>query len=172
MNRTKNALESTSPSYIRWTVTIDQDHLNKSKFAVCVKYCLDLPFYLKQLIEYFWLHKIVQSVVLLSSLSKLTSLKFCDNKQSDYVLPINNFCKHKNCPCIFIKSSFSNLISLKITFVKWGVRYFYILIMDEKVLVLCEKWLSKISSNLYVLRPPESEKRVFTKVSVCLSVCL
>ena len=47
---------------------------------------------------------------------------------------------------------------------------FYILIMDEKVLVLCEKWLSKTSSNLYVLRPPESEKRVFTKVSVCLSV--
>ena len=51
-------------------------------------------------------------------------------------------------------------------------RDFYILIMDEKVLVLCEKWLSKFSSNLYVLRPPESEKTVFTKVSVCLSVCL
>ena len=49
---------------------------------------------------------------------------------------------------------------------------FYILIMDEKVLVLCEKWLSKFSSNLYILRPPESEKTVFTKVSVCLSVCL
>ena len=49
---------------------------------------------------------------------------------------------------------------------------FYILIMDEKVLVLCEKWLSKFSSNLYVLRPPESDKMVFTKVSVCLSVCL
>ena len=50
---------------------------------------------------------------------------------------------------------------------------FYILIMDEKALVLCEKWLSKFSSNLYVLRPHESEKRVFTKVcpSVCLSVC-
>ena len=47
---------------------------------------------------------------------------------------------------------------------------FYILIMDEKVLVLCERWLSKFSSNLYVLRPPESEKTVFTKVSVCLSV--
>ena len=45
---------------------------------------------------------------------------------------------------------------------------FYILIMDEKVLVLCERWLSKFSSNLYVLRPPESEKMVFTKVSVCL----
>ena len=42
--------------------------------------------------------------------------------------------------------------------------------MDEKVLVLCEKLLSKFSSNLYVLRPPESEKRVYTKVSVCLSV--
>ena len=42
--------------------------------------------------------------------------------------------------------------------------------MDEKVLVLCEKWLSKFSSNLYVLRPPESENMVFTKVSVCLSV--
>ena len=31
------------------------------------------------------------------------------------------------------------------------------------------KITSKISSNLYVLRPPESEKTVFTKVSVCLS---
>ena len=51
------------------------------------------------------------------------------------------------------------------------INFFYILIMDEKVLVLCEKWLSKFSSNLYVLRPPESEKMVFTKVSVCLSVC-
>ena len=31
---------------------------------------------------------------------------------------------------------------------------------------------SKIVSNLYVLRPPESEKTVFTKVSVCLfGVC-
>ena len=38
------------------------------------------------------------------------------------------------------------------------------------VLVLCKKWLSKFSSNLCVLRPPESEKTVFTKVSVCLSV--
>ena len=47
---------------------------------------------------------------------------------------------------------------------------FYILIMDEKVLVLCEKWLSKFSSHLYVLRLPGSEKTVFTKVSVCLSV--
>ena len=47
---------------------------------------------------------------------------------------------------------------------------FYIVIMDEKVLVLCEKLLSKFSSNLYVLRPPESEKMVFTKVSVCLPV--
>ena len=47
---------------------------------------------------------------------------------------------------------------------------YYILIMDEKVLVLCGKWLSKFSLNLYILRPPESEKMVFTKVSVCLSV--
>ena len=54
---------------------------------------------------------------------------------------------------------------------KWCAA-FYILIMDEKVLVLCEKWLSIFSLNLYVLRPPESEKRVFTKVSVCLSVWL
>ena len=43
---------------------------------------------------------------------------------------------------------------------------FYIFIMDEKILVLCEKWLSKFSSNLYVLRPPESEKMVFTKNDV------
>ena len=46
---------------------------------------------------------------------------------------------------------------------------FYIFIMDKKVLVLCEKSLSEFSSYLYVLRPPESEKTVFTKV--CLSVC-
>ena len=38
----------------------------------------------------------------------------------------------------------------------WFQVIFYILIMDEKVLVLCEKWLSIFSSNLYVLRPPES----------------
>ena len=50
---------------------------------------------------------------------------------------------------------------------KWN---FYILIMDEKVLVLCEKLLPKFSSNLHVLRPPKSEKVVFTKVSVFLSV--
>ena len=54
-------------------------------------------------------------------------------------------------------------------YLKWVKCYFfYILIMDEKVLVLCDKWLSKFSSNLYVLRPPESEKVVFTKMSVCL----
>ena len=47
-------------------------------------------------------------------------------------------------------------------------KLFYILIINEKILVLFEKWLSKFSSNLYVLRPPESEKTVFT--SVCLSV--
>ena len=34
----------------------------------------------------------------------------------------------------------------------------YILIINEKVLVLCEKLLPKFSSNLYVSRPPESEK--------------
>ena len=32
--------------------------------------------------------------------------------------------------------------------------------MDEKVLVLCEKSLLKFSSNLYVLRPPQPEKRL------------
>ena len=32
----------------------------------------------------------------------------------------------------------------------------------EKLLILCE-----FSSNLYVLRPSESEKTVFTKVSIC-----
>ena len=40
--------------------------------------------------------------------------------------------------------------------------------MDVKVLVLCEKWLSKFSWNIYVLRPPESEKNGFYG-SVCLS---
>ena len=40
--------------------------------------------------------------------------------------------------------------------------------MQQKVLVLCEKSLLEFSSNPYVLRPPESEKTVFTKVSVCL----
>ena len=33
---------------------------------------------------------------------------------------------------------------------------FYILIINEKVLVLCEKWLSKFLSNIHVLRPLES----------------
>ena len=37
-------------------------------------------------------------------------------------------------------------------------------------LVSCEKWLFEISIKLYVLRPLESEKMVFTKVSVCLPV--
>ena len=80
----------------------------------------------------------------------------------------------------------SNIFRIKRTF-SWNKNYFffwnalflmqgiqvilYIIIMDEKVLVLGEKLLSKFSSNLYVLRPPESEKTVFTKVSVCLSVC-
>ena len=43
---------------------------------------------------------------------------------------------------------------------QWKINhcFFNILIMDEKVLVLCEKWLLKFLSNLYVLRPPESEK--------------
>ena len=50
-------------------------------------------------------------------------------------------------------------IKLFFTFSSWKRRY-----------VSCEKWLSKFSSNLYVLRLPESEKTVFTKVSVCLSV--
>ena len=36
--------------------------------------------------------------------------------------------------------------------------YFYILIIDEKILVLCEKLLSKFSSNLYVLRPLSQKK--------------
>ena len=38
----------------------------------------------------------------------------------------------------------------------------------EKVLVSCEKSISKFSWNLYVLRPPESEKQFLRK---CLSVC-
>ena len=38
----------------------------------------------------------------------------------------------------------------------------------EKVLVLCAKPLSEFSSNLYVLRPLESGKTFFTKVSVCI----
>ena len=49
-------------------------------------------------------------------------------------------------------------------------KHFYILIVNEKVLVLCEKWLSKFSSNVHVLRSPEWEKTVFTTVYVCLSV--
>ena len=38
----------------------------------------------------------------------------------------------------------------------------------EKVLILHEILLSAFSSNYYVLRPPESEKTVVTKVSACL----
>ena len=41
----------------------------------------------------------------------------------------------------------------------------------EEVLVSCEKSLSECLSNLNALRPLESEKTVFTKVSVCLSAC-
>ena len=37
-----------------------------------------------------------------------------------------------------------------------GEMTFYILIINENVLFLCEKWLSKFLSNLYVLRPPYS----------------
>ena len=37
----------------------------------------------------------------------------------------------------------------------------------EKVLVLCGKSLMEFSSNIYVLRLPESGKMLFTKVSVC-----
>ena len=47
-------------------------------------------------------------------------------------------------------------------------RSFYILIINDKVLVLCGNWLSKFSSNLHVLRPTESEKKGFYE-SVCLS---
>ena len=39
---------------------------------------------------------------------------------------------------------------------------FYILMINEEVLDLCVKWLSKFSSNLYGLRPTESQKTVFT----------
>ena len=35
-------------------------------------------------------------------------------------------------------------------------------------MVLCEKSFSEFSSNIYVLRPPESEKTGFIKVSVYL----
>ena len=45
----------------------------------------------------------------------------------------------------------------------------YIFIINEKVLVLWENWLSNFSSNLYVSRPPESEKNGLYE-SVCLSV--
>ena len=37
----------------------------------------------------------------------------------------------------------------------------YPILSTGKVLVLCKKWFSKFSSNLYLLRPPESEKTVF-----------
>ena len=47
--------------------------------------------------------------------------------------------------------------------------YFLTFSPYEKVLVLCEKSLLEFSSNLYVLRSPESEKTVFIKVSVCIS---
>lgn len=38
------------------------------------------------------------------------------------------------------------------------------------VLVLCEKWSSRIPLNVDVFRPPESEKIVFTAVSVVVVV--
>ena len=48
---------------------------------------------------------------------------------------------------------------------------FYILIINEKVLVFCEKLLLTFLSNLYVLKPPESEKKDFMNLSISLSVC-
>ena len=45
------------------------------------------------------------------------------------------------------------------TFSSWMRRYWFYVKND-----------SKFSSNLYVLRPPESEKMVFTKVFVSLSI--
>ena len=55
-------------------------------------------------------------------------------------------------PCMNVDNFF--------TFSSWMRRYWFYVKND-----------SKFSSNLYVLRPPESEKTVFTKVSICLSVC-
>ena len=48
--------------------------------------------------------------------------------------------------------------------------YFFSFWSYEKTLVLCEKSLSEFSSNLYVLRPHESEKAVFTKISIYLNL--
>ena len=48
--------------------------------------------------------------------------------------------------------------------------HFYILIMDEKVLVLCEKWLSKVFHQIFTFWDPLSKKKWFLRK--CLSVCL
>ena len=100
-----------------------------------------------------------------------------DTTHLDHIEPFKRSV-HKNTQILTIVNDFTKFCILEaarntqtVHVHKDLLTVFYILIMDEKVLVLCEKLLSKISSNLYVLRPPESEKRVFTKVSVCLSVC-
>ena len=67
---------------------------------------------------------------------------------------------------------FEKYSNFKILLSAYILIFLYILIINEKVLVLCEKLLLKFLSNLHVLRPPESEKTIFKKVSVCLSgVC-
>ena len=43
-------------------------------------------------------------------------------------------------------------------------------IINEKVLVLCEKWLSKFSSNLYVLRPLSQKNGFYGSICLCLSI--
>ena len=60
------------------------------------------------------------------------------------------------------KSDLKNRISSSYT----PGKFFYILIIYEKVLVLCERGLSKYSLDLCVLRPPESGKMVFTSKMV------
>ena len=76
---------------------------------------------------------------------------------------------------LFHLKSKTNLVTLRkcnshLQYYKIDLSKYFTFSSYEKVLVLCEKWLTKFSSNLYVLRPPESEKTVLTKVSVCLSV--
>ena len=62
----------------------------------------------------------------------------------------------------------STTITIPVQFILYFV--FYILIMDEKVLVLCEKWLEIFIKSLR-FETPWVRKNGFYK-SVCLSVCL
>ena len=68
--------------------------------------------------------------------------------------------------------SFQQLSRITVRSQKLEAEQFFTFLSYEKILVLCEKLLTKFSSNFYVLRPPETEKTVFTNVKFAQIICL